>query len=199
MLRVVEFTRPRPQIHVDAACLRARKAQAAFASTSTKARARLLRQLRSALIRRAEELITVVGHENGKVRFEAITLEIVPSALALTYNAHVVERALRSRMVRPFLPLPRRATKTYAPLGVVGLITPFNYTLAIPLSSIASALAAGNAVVWKPAPSGTDAADALVRIFEDAGMPHDLIVVVKGGAEVGQALVDGPIDQLTFV
>ena len=199
MLRVVELDRPRPQIHVDAACLRARKAQAGFASTSTKARAQLLRQLRTALIRRAQELIDVVVRESGKVRFEAITLEIVPAALALTYNAHIVERALRSRVVRPFLPLPRRATRTYAPLGVVGLITPFNYTLAIPLSSIASALAAGNAVVWKPAPSGAEAADAIVRVFEDAGMPHDLIVVVPGGADVGMALVDGPIDQLTFV
>ena len=75
------------------ACSRARRAQEAFAATSTRARAALLRQLRAALLRRAEELIAIVVDESKKVRFEAITLEIVPAALALTYNAHIAERA----------------------------------------------------------------------------------------------------------
>ncbi len=203
-LHAIDAREALPEAHtakaaVDEACVRARKAQQAYAPTSLADRAHLLRRMRAALVRNAEELIAVVRDESGKVRFEAITLEIVPAALALTFNAYVVERALRPERVRPFLPLPRRARRTFSPRGVVGLISPYNYTLAIPMSTLAPALAAGNAVVWKPAPTGIRAAHALVRTFEDAGVPRDLVVVVEGGPAAGGALVEGPIDHLTFV
>ncbi|HEY4221291.1 MAG TPA: aldehyde dehydrogenase family protein, partial [Myxococcota bacterium] len=147
MLHAVDSARDdQSAARVAAVCAKARRAQESFAMLAVPVRARMLRQLRAALIRRAEDLIDVVIAESGKVRFEAITLEIVPSALALTHAAHIAVRALGDETMRPFLPLPRRATRTWSPRGVVGLITPFNYTLSIPMSTIAPALAAGNAV-----------------------------------------------------
>jgi succinate-semialdehyde dehydrogenase/glutarate-semialdehyde dehydrogenase len=199
MLRAVADDNDALARTVDDACARGRRAQEAFASTKRDARAALLRQLRAAMLRRAEELIALLVDESAKVRAEAIALELIPAALSLGFVAHEGPRALRGERVAPYAPLPRLSTRHFRPLGVCGLITPFNYTLAIPMASLAAALMAGNAVVWKPAESGARVARKLVEIFESAGLPRDLVVVVEGGPEMGRALVDGPIDHLTFV
>lgn len=181
------------------ACARARAAQTSFASSSLRARAALLRRLRRALLARAEELIAVVVAETGKVRAEAITLEMAPAALALTWAAAAGPRCLADERMPRFLPIPRRASRSFHPRGVVGLISPYNYTVSIPMSTIAAALVAGNGVVWKPAETGTGAARKIVELFEDAGLPHGLVSIVEGGPDAGRALVDAPIDHLTFI
>ncbi len=199
MLRAVESQVSAEERAVADAVVRARRAQAAFAGTSLPHRARLLRRMRGAMLAHAESLIDVVIQESGKVRFEAISLELAPAALALTYFAAIGPRALTEVRVPRFLPLPRRATQRFRPRGVVGLITPFNYTLSLPMSTLAPALMAGNAIVWKPAETGARAAQCLVQAFEDAGLPRGLIEIIPGGAQVGAALVESEIDHLTFV
>ena len=188
---------------VEDLCTRARAAQAGLASLSLRERAVFVRSLRKGMLARAEELIATIIEESGKVRAEVIGLEMVPSALALTYAAKVGPHALAEESVPSFLPLPRRATRRFRPRGVVGLITPFNYTLAIPMGTIAFALAAGDAVVWKPAESGVRAARLFAAIVDEAseraGLAPGLVMVFSGGADAGRALLDGPIDHLTFV
>jgi acyl-CoA reductase-like NAD-dependent aldehyde dehydrogenase len=206
VLRIVE-ERGRGEGRLDRAvadaCARARRAQAAFGGTSLAFRADLVRKLRAALLKRAEELVAVSIDESGKVRAEAITLEIAPAALALTWAAYAGPRALAEERIPALLPLLRRATRSFSPRGVCGLISPYNYALSIPMSTIGPALAAGNAVVWKPADAGTRTAQKTVEIFahvlQDAGLSPDLLVVIEGGAEAGRALLEGDLDHLTFV
>ncbi len=77
-------------------------------------------------------------------------------------------------------------------LGVVGLITPWNFPIAIPAWKLAPALAAGNTVVIKPSSSAPGAVLALVEVLHEAGVPVDAVQVVLGGAVVGLALADDP-------
>ncbi|HSG33760.1 MAG TPA: aldehyde dehydrogenase family protein, partial [Sphingomonadaceae bacterium] len=79
----------------------------------------------------------------------------------------------------------------YRPLGIVGIITPWNNPLAMPVSKLAPALAYGNCVVWKPALEGTAMARALKQSLEEAGL-GDLVELVTGGADAGRALVEAP-------
>jgi acyl-CoA reductase-like NAD-dependent aldehyde dehydrogenase len=184
---------------VDEVCMRARSAQQSWATLPVAHRAKVLRTMRAALIRRSEELIAILEDESGKVRAEAITLEIAVAALNLTYAAKVAADALAPERIKRFVPLPRRATRLFRPRGVTGLISPFNYTIAIPMATIAPSLVAGNAVVWKPSEQGILAARKLREIFVDAGLPRDLLSLVEGDSRTGRALLDAPIDHVTFI
>jgi benzaldehyde dehydrogenase (NAD) len=84
-----------------------------------------------------------------------------------------------------------------APVGVVGLICPFNFPLVLAIRSVAPALALGNAVVLKPDPRTAVAGGfSLARILEEAGLPDGLLHVLPGGADVGEAMIRDPAIQV---
>jgi len=87
---------------------------------------------------------------------------------------------------------------TYEPLGVIGIISSWNYPLAIPLSQIIPALAAGNAVVCKTSEFTPHCGALIGKLFADAGFAKDLVTIVQGGGEVGQALIDADPDKILF-
>ncbi|HVW18719.1 MAG TPA: benzaldehyde dehydrogenase, partial [Solirubrobacteraceae bacterium] len=88
---------------------------------------------------------------------------------------------------------PRLSLYRRVPVGVVGVISPFNFPLILSMRSVAPALGAGNAVVLKPDPRTTMSGGyAIARIFEEAGLPEGVLHVLPGGADVGQALVEQP-------
>lgn len=90
-------------------------------------------------------------------------------------------------------PIPRLSFSRRIPVGVVGVIAPFNVPIVLSLRAIAPALALGNAVVVKPDPRAAVSGGVIVaRIFEEAGLPEGLLSVLPGGAEVGEALVTDP-------
>jgi benzaldehyde dehydrogenase (NAD) len=91
-------------------------------------------------------------------------------------------------------PQPRLSMAVRAPVGVVGVIAPFNFPLILAIRSVAPALALGNAVVFKPDPRTAVAGGfSLARILEEAGLPDGLFHVLPGGAEVGEAIVRHPV------
>jgi benzaldehyde dehydrogenase (NAD) len=88
---------------------------------------------------------------------------------------------------------PRLSMKWRSPVGVVGVIAPFNFPLILAIRSVAPALALGNAVVFKPDPrTAVCGGFTLARIFEEAGLPEGLLHVLPGGPEIGEALVTEP-------
>src|SRR5205807_6611956 len=107
-------------------------------------------------------------------------------------------RALRTQRV----PHHRTAAKAkrgylaYDPLGVIAIISSWNYPLAIPLSEIIPAVAAGNAVVCKTSDFTPQCGALIEKLFIDAGFPKDLVRIVQGGGEVGQALIDASPDKV---
>ncbi|WP_432188750.1 aldehyde dehydrogenase family protein [Streptomyces sp. Tue6028] len=173
---------------VDAAVTRAARAQTAWAALAPADRARLLRRFASAVDGHIEELarleVREAGHTLGNARWEAGNVRDL-----LDYAAGGVER-LTGRQI----PVPGGLDVTLLePLGVVGVIAPWNFPMPIAAWGTAPALAAGNAVVLKPAETTPLTALRLAELALEAGLPEHLFQVLPGAGPVaGNALVEHP-------
>ncbi|MGX1473277.1 UNVERIFIED_CONTAM: acyl-CoA reductase-like NAD-dependent aldehyde dehydrogenase [Streptomyces canus] len=173
---------------VDAAVARAATAQAKWAALAPADRARLLRRFADVVDQHVEELarleVREAGHLLGNARWEAGNVRDL-----LAYAAGGVER-LNGRQI----PVPGGLDVTILePLGVVGVIAPWNFPMPIAAWGTAPALAAGNAVVLKPAETTPLTALRLAELALEAGLPDGLFQVLPGhGPVAGTALVDHP-------
>ncbi|MBT9244862.1 aldehyde dehydrogenase family protein [Gemmobacter fulvus] len=165
-------------------------AQTAWFEGGPQPRADLLDRIASMIEARAQEIGTMLAREEGK---------ILPEALAETRRAAQIFRFYAGEALRvagEALPSVRPQVDIEilrAPLGVVGLITPWNFPIAIPAWKIAPALAYGNAVVFKPADLTPGTAHLLAQIIHQAGCPAGVFNLVMGsGARVGATLVADP-------
>lgn len=169
---------------------RARRAQAAWAGRPAPDRARVLRRFAALVHGHRRELLDLVQCETGKNRTSALddVLDVLLNARYLAANG---PRLLAPRRVQAMVPGLVRAREVGVPLGVVGVISPWNYPLALAMSDGLAALMVGNAVVLKPASQTPFSALAGAELLDRAGLPRDLWQVVPGaGAEVGTAIVD---------
>jgi acyl-CoA reductase-like NAD-dependent aldehyde dehydrogenase len=183
---------------VDAAVARAREASAWWGGLGFDGRKQILMQWKGVLARRIGQLADVVHQETGKPHADA-QLEIGMAVDHLSWAASHAEKVLGRHKVSPGLLMANQAASVeYLPLGVVGVIGPWNYPVFTPMGSIGYALAAGNAVVFKPSELtpgvGTWLADSLGEVVTD----HALLQVVVGAGETGAALCRSPIDKLAF-
>ncbi|MFQ5514105.1 MAG: aldehyde dehydrogenase family protein [Myxococcota bacterium] len=184
---------------VRAALEAARKAQPAWAALSFRARAAYLERALSILIERHEEFIDVVVRETGKTRLEALYMEIVASCDALQYYARRSEGWLRPRRVRMhLLGLTKRLHMVFRPLGVVGIITPWNGPFILSLNPTVQALMAGNAVLLKPSEVTPHSGRLVGELFRAAGLPEGVLQVLLGDGETGAALVEAGVDKISF-
>ncbi|MFE2059755.1 aldehyde dehydrogenase family protein [Streptomyces sp. NPDC059446] len=173
---------------VDAAVTRAAAAQRVWAGLAPADRARLLRRFAVLVDEHAERLalleVTEAGHTLGNARWEAANVRDL-----LDYAAGGVER-LTGRQI----PVPGGIDLTFLePLGVVGVIAPWNFPMPIAAWGFAPALAAGNAVLLKPAETTPLTAQRLARLALEAGLPEGLFQVLPGAGDVaGNALVEHP-------
>src|SRR4051794_14101814 len=176
---------------VTAAIERAREAQRAWAQTSFKERRRVLLRFHDLILARQEEILDLIQIESGKARKHAFE-EVLDVAIVARYYANTAERHLRTRRARGALPLLTAAYEHHHPLGVVGIIAPWNYPLTLSVSDATPALAAGNAVVIKPDSNTPFTALWGFALLEESGLPHGLVQVVTGaGSELGTPLIDG--------
>jgi succinate-semialdehyde dehydrogenase/glutarate-semialdehyde dehydrogenase len=159
-----------------------------------------LRDLRDKIMSSREVLADAVVAESGKPRAEALFADIFVTVDTAAYFEKNAERLLRPERV-PHHSLAAKAKSgklTYEPLGVIGIISSWNYPLAIPLSQIIPAIAAGNAVICKTSEFTPHCGALIEKLFVDAGFPSDLVTVVQGRGEVGQALIDADPDKILF-
>jgi acyl-CoA reductase-like NAD-dependent aldehyde dehydrogenase len=181
-------------------CARARTAQAAWQKHSLDERCARLKLLRDRILASRSELADAVVRESGKPRVEALFADLFVALDSAEYFAESTPRMLRSRRV------PHHSTAAqaksgyllYEPLGVIGIISSWNYPLAIPMSQIIPAVAAGNAVICKTSEFTPQCGVLMGKLFVDAGFPKDLVTIVQGGGEVGQALIDASPDKVIF-
>ena len=127
--------------------------QPAWAQLSAKDRARYMLRAADALLDEIDEIAELLVREQGKPRVEAYTMELLPTVDALHWVAKAGPKILadeRVRMTQAFT-LSKSGHFSYEPLGVVGVIAPWNYPWSIPFGEVAIALMAGNGVVLKPA------------------------------------------------
>ncbi|MFE5212023.1 aldehyde dehydrogenase family protein [Streptomyces sp. NPDC056600] len=180
---------------VDTAVRRAARAQTAWAALAPGERARLLRRFAAVVDEHVEELarteIREAGHTAGNARWEAGNVRDL-----LDYAAGGVER-LNGRQI----PVAGGLDVTFLePLGVVGVIVPWNFPMPIAAWGFAPALAAGNAVVLKPAETTPLTALRLAELALEAGLPEHLLQVLPGRGDVaGEALVRHPgVSKIVF-
>jgi succinate-semialdehyde dehydrogenase/glutarate-semialdehyde dehydrogenase len=183
---------------VAAAVGRARKAQAEWAELGFDERGRFLRRAADRLVARQEDLLAVLRSETGRPDAESVSMELLCAADALHYYARRARKILAERRVPLHLMKTRKLRIAYRPLGVVGIITPWNFPFLLSLNPVAQALMAGNAVLLKPS-EVTPRSGALVgELFRDAQLPEGVLQVLQGDGETGAALVDARPDKISF-
>jgi len=171
-------------------------AQADWAKMLPRQRAGIFRKTAAIFEREMEEMAAFIARETGALLFkgqhevrEAIEILLAASSMPLQTQGHVLPQ------VTGRFNFARRV-----PLGVVGVISPFNFPLILSIRSVAPALAAGNAVVLKPDPqTPVSGGFYIAKAFEEAGLPTGLLHVLPGGAEVGEAMcIDPNIHMIAF-
>jgi len=185
------------QADVDAAVARARVAAQQWSTRSFEARAEELTAFRKALAAHADELADLLHRENGKPELEAL-VEVMMALGHVQHAAARAEAAMAPKKVSAGMLANYRATVSYHPLGVIGVIGPWNYPLFTPMGSIAYALAAGNAVVFKPSELTPLVAVKVAEIAAKTFALPDLLQVVTGAGATGAALAKSAVDKIAF-
>ena len=168
----------------------ARAAQQNWQQVSPAHRAQILLRIHDRLMANQDRLIDLLQLETGKAKSHAFE-EVAGAYGAARYFGKISAKALKPKKTRAGIPVLTKTWVEHVPLGVVGVITPWNYPLALTMLDVLPALAAGNAVVQK-----ADNQTALTVLFArhlaiEAGIPDNLWTVVVGdGAEVGNAITD---------
>ncbi|HEX5058969.1 MAG TPA: aldehyde dehydrogenase family protein, partial [Kofleriaceae bacterium] len=152
---------------------------------------------RKAIAASIDEIAGVLHRENGKPELEAY-VEVMMALNHVQHAAAHAEKAMEPKKVGAGMMANFRATVSYHPLGVVGVIGPWNYPLFTPMGSIAYALAAGNAVVWKPSELTPLVALEIEKIARRTFALPDLLQVVTGAGTTGAALAKSAVDKIAF-
>ena len=179
---------------------RAGRAQQDWASRSLRERCRLLRRFGECLYERREEAAALVTREAGKPRVEALFADVLTSLDTAFYYARQAPRLLRPEVVPHHNPAlkAKRGRVWREPVGIVALISPWNYPLAVPLGTLLPALAAGNAVILKPSELVPACGALIGDLAEQAGAPPGLVQVIQGRGELGAALIAAGPDKVVF-
>ncbi len=185
---------------VRAAVDRARAAAARWRALPFADRRDHLLAVRDALLDRAGELVAVITAETGKLAPEAVVAELVTTCETIELYARRGERALRPERARVGLAAHKRARRTWEPLGVVGVISPWNYPFVLAMTPVVTAAFAGNAVVLKPSEVTPRVGLAIGELFRSAagGAHPDLVQVVTGDGSTGAALVRAGVQKIVF-
>jgi alpha-ketoglutaric semialdehyde dehydrogenase len=182
---------------IDAAVEAARRAFPAWRDVTPQVRADLLDRVGSELIAQAKDIGRLLSREEGKTLTEGIG-EVMRAGQIFKFFAQEALRVSGDTIasIRPGIDVEVMRE----PVGVVGLITPWNFPIAIPAWKIAPALAYGNCVIIKPAELTPGCTAVLARLLQDAGAPAGVFNLVMGhGATVGHAIVEHPdIDAISF-
>ncbi len=183
---------------VRGAVARARRAQEAWGLLPLAERSERVLRYRGALVDRAEEVVDLISRECGKPKQEALLHEVAPIADLTTYYAKRAGKSLARREIEMHLMKHKRAHVHYAPRGVVGIISPWNFPFSITMGDAIAALIAGNAVVVKPSEVTPLVLQKAKEIWDATGLAEDLFQVVHGYGGTGAALIDAGVDKIVF-
>ena len=178
---------------------RARIAQQAWELTPLSERIEAIYKAKDRILDRGDELALLLRAEAGKPAAETWTAEVLPNADLIDHWVDAIEAAMApEEVVLDAMTYPGKSGAIQAAArGVVALITPWNFPVAIPLRTIVPALLAGNAVVFKPSEHTPRAGAFVARLFEGL-IPDGVLTLVQGGGDVGGALVEGDVDLVVF-
>ncbi len=182
------------------AVIHAREAQAEWANLSFRERAKVVMKAREIILKELEQIALLISRETGKPVAEAVAMELTPTLDLIQYFARRTESLLMPERIPlgQYGLMGRLSYTMYKPLGVVGIISPWNFPWATPLDEVVMALMAGNAVVLKPSELTPLTGLKIKEVFARAGLADGLLEVVTGNGSVGAALVGAGVDKIMF-
>ncbi len=171
-------------------------ALAAFQSNPLNLRARLkkIKQLRKIIASRADEIATLISKEVGKPLAECYASEITGVLDTCVWLAKNAEKLLATQRVKLGNPLARskKCYISYEAMGVVGIISPWNFPFSIPMGAVLNAVVAGNSVVLKPSEKSSLTGLLIKELFDAAGFPEGTVNVIVGDGMTGKHLSESP-------
>lgn len=178
---------------------RARSAQKTWGELPVRDRVDAVAKVKKRILARAEEIADVLHRECGKPIEEGALAEVLPNADLVDYWTETIEELLEGVTIEPDpLAYPGKLGRIHKdPRGVIALITPWNYPVAIPLRTIIPALLAGNTVVFKPSEVSPRAGALVASLFKDA-VPDGVLELVQGAGDAAQAILDAGVDAVVF-
>jgi acyl-CoA reductase-like NAD-dependent aldehyde dehydrogenase len=189
-----------PPLQVPQLLLKARQAQGAWAKVPVHERCARMGVLKRKILESRDVLADAVVRESGKPRAEAKFADVFVALDTADYYAkhgpgllqpeHVPHHSTAAKL--------KSGALLYEPLGVLAIISSWNYPLAIPISQIVPAVAAGNAVLCKTSDFTPECGVLIQKLFHDAGFPEGLVTLLQGSGDVGQALIDARPDKVFF-
>lgn len=196
---IIQEIREATSEETTAAMQRARAAFVQWGQTSVAERVQWVRRLREHLVDHAESVARTIALCTGKVEHEALMTEVFTVADAIHYYEQSAEKTLGTHPVKtPLLFWGSESYLEYKPMGVIAIISPWNFPFQLAMIPIISALLAGNCVLLKPSEVTAGVGVLIEEIVGAIGLPENVVQVLHGGREVGSALVHARPDKIFF-
>ena len=179
----------------------AKDAQYDWANLGFQERAQYLFTIRDYIVENVDKLSDVISKDSGKTKMDALSTEVLSAALAITYYAKNAKKVLKRKRLHggSILTINKRSYVDRVPVGVVGIISPWNYPFAIPFHEVAMALIAGNAVVLKVATQSLEVGKIIKECVEAGRLPKDIFHLINlPGKIAGDAFLNSGINKLFF-
>lgn len=163
-------------------------------------RARYILKLRKIIAAQSEELAKLISQEVGKPLSEAYASELSGTLDTCVWLADNAERLLKDQMISLNSPIlsTKQSVVAFEPLGVIGVISPWNYPFSIPMMTILMSIMVGNTVVLKPSEKSTLVGIKIGDLFKEAGFPEGVVQVVTGDRVTGKYLSESKLSRLIF-
>ncbi|MGE5682965.1 MAG: aldehyde dehydrogenase family protein, partial [Bacillota bacterium] len=179
----------------------AKIAQKKWQAKSFNERAEYLFRIRDFIAENADMIAEIISKDNGKTKVDALSTEVLPITMAITYYAKNASKILKKKRIKPgnILTSNKRSYIEHVPFGVVGIISPWNYPFAIPFHEIAMALISGNAVILKTATQTLEVGKIINLCVESGNLPEGIFKFVNiPGNLAGDAFIESGINKLFF-
>ncbi len=176
----------------------ARKAFAEWSHASHRHRRDHLRRFKRTVLREGDRIAETVSSETGKPLADCYAYDVLTALTAMDYYLRNAERLLRPEKGSSWPFLTTRGWTEYHPLGVAGVISPWNYPFFLPMIPTVTALAAGCSVIVKPSEVAPLSGQLIADLALQAGLPTGLVQVVHGDGRTGAALIEAGVDVVAF-
>jgi succinate-semialdehyde dehydrogenase/glutarate-semialdehyde dehydrogenase len=182
---------------INIAVAKARQAQTEWAKVPVRDRAAIFRRFSKLVLERQAEIMDVIQEETHKNRLSAFE-EVLDTAQLTHYYGRTADKILKGKKRRGAFPILTKTREVNRPVGVVGVITPWNYPFTLPSTDVAPALIAGNAVVLVPDELTPRSADLMLGLMLEAGLPEGVVSIVQGGGRVHGTELINSVDFIMF-
>ncbi len=184
---------------VEAAVARARAAFPAWRDLSLEERFEHLDRVREIIRRDGESFAKIISEDTGKPLVDSLMTELMSIPLFIDYYQKEAPKALRRRRLAPQLLFPGKVSYVeHFPMGVIAVISPWNFPFQLAMVPVISALIAGNTVVLKPSEVTPLTGELMKEIFEEANLPEGVVEVIQGDGSTGAALTKADVNKIFF-